>query len=217
MNHKNPDVDRFDDRLAAVYSRTENKEQQYDEWAKTYDSDLLDDLGYVAFREASDIFIDVVPDRNCRVLDVACGTGLAGEYLKQHGYQNIDGVDLSGKMMAIARQREVYHATWQHDFTGPADLNELYDAVLCVGMFSYAIPKISDMHNVVNCARPGATCVITINGAAWQELELEPEVYREADLNGFTIEEIRKARYIEKEGIDSRVLVITRKREHVLT
>ena len=38
----------------AAYSRTENKEQQYDEWAQTYDSDLVDDLGYVAFREVGE-------------------------------------------------------------------------------------------------------------------------------------------------------------------
>ena len=34
MNEKKPDVQRFDPRLAAAYSRTENKEQQYDEWRK---------------------------------------------------------------------------------------------------------------------------------------------------------------------------------------
>ncbi len=30
MNGDNPNLERFDERLAAVYGRTENKEQQYD-------------------------------------------------------------------------------------------------------------------------------------------------------------------------------------------
>ncbi len=210
MTSKKPNVDRFDNRLSAVYSRTENKEQQYDEWAATYDNDLLDDLGYVAFREAGEIFMAVVPDKNYRILDVACGTGLAGEYLKQHGYRNIDGADLSTEMMAIAGQRDVYQSTWQHDSTQSAALDDLYDAVLCVGMFSYAVPKISDMHNVVNCVKPGGVCVITVNGAAWRDLGLELEVFGEASLHGFAIEDIRIANYIENEGIDSRVLVIRR-------
>ena len=210
MNHKKPDVERFDKRLAAAYSRTENKEQQYDEWAQTYDSDLVDDLGYVAFKDASDIFMEMVTDKNARILDVACGTGLAGAYLKARGYGHIDGADLSMEMMALANKREIYQSTWQHDFTTPAVLDHLYDAVLCVGMFSYAIPKISDMHNVVSCVSPGAVCVITVNGAAWQELDLEPEVYKEAVAHGFEIEQIREAGYIENQGIDSRVLIIRR-------
>ncbi len=120
MNGDNPNLERFDERLAAVYGRTENKEQQYDEWAQTYDSDLVDDLGYVAFSEAGDIFMEVVTDRSARILDVACGTGLAGAYLQRHGYLHVDGADLSTKMMEVASQRGLYHSTWQHDFTRPA-------------------------------------------------------------------------------------------------
>ncbi len=210
MKQSPPDVQRFDDRLAAAYSRTDNKEQQYDEWASTYDTDLIDDLGYVAFKDAGDIFMEVAADRNARVLDVACGTGLAGQYLKENGYTNIHGADLSTEMMAIANKRQIYLSTWQHDFTKPAEPVELYDALLCVGMFSYAVPEISDMHNVVNCVKPGSICVITVNGAAWKDLDLESQVYQEAQRSGFTIEQIRESGYIEKEGIDSRVLVIRR-------
>jgi len=208
MKQKPPDLQRFDDRLAAAYSRTDNKEKQYDDWASTYDSDLVDDLGYVAYRDAGDIFMEVAPNRKARVVDVACGTGLAGQYLKENGYSNIHGADLSTEMMAIAHKRQIYLSTWQHDFTKPAKLDELYDALLCVGMFSYSVPEISDMHNVVNCVKPGSVCVITVNGAAWKDLDLERQVYQEADRSGFTIEQVKESGYIEKEGIDSRVLVI---------
>jgi trans-aconitate methyltransferase len=210
MKENKPDLQRFDDRLSAAYSRTDNKEQQYDDWASTYDTDLIDDLGYVAYRDAGDIFIDVAPDRDARVVDVACGTGLAGQYLKQNGYTNIHGADLSTEMMAIAHKRQIYLSTWQHDFTKPAEPTELYDSLLCVGMFSYAVPEISDMHNVVNCVKPGSVCVITVNGAAWKDLGLESKVYQEAERSGFTIEQVLESGYIEKEGIDSRVLVIRR-------
>lgn len=210
MTANKPDLSRFDDRLAAAYSRTENKEQQYDEWAKTYDADLVDDLGYVAFRDASDVFMEVVPDKKCRILDVACGTGLAGKYLGEHGYDNIDGADLSTEMMALANDQGIYQSTWQHDFTKPVNLDKLYDALLCVGMFSYAIPKISDMHNVINCVKPESICVIAVNGAAWQDLNLEPALYEEAEDHQFEIIEIREAGYIENQNIDSKVLVIRR-------
>ena len=210
MNDKKPNVDRFDPRLAAAYSRTENKEQQYDEWAATYDSDLVDDMGYVAHIDAGNVFMEVGPDKDCAILDVACGTGLAGQYLQSHQYTKIDGVDLSTKMLDIARERSIYRHLFQHDFTRPFESENLYDALLCVGMFSYAVPKISDMHNVVNCVHPGASCVITVNGAAWDDLELEEQLEEESSRHGFTVEKIVEAGYIREQGIGSKILVIRR-------
>ena len=138
------------------------------------------------------------------------GTGLVGEYLSEIGYLRIDGADFSPEMLARADKREVYQALWQHDFTTAKKLNRPYDALICVGLFSFAVPKISDLHHVVNCVRQNGICVVTVNGAAWRQLELESAVLQESELHGFKIEEIHKAGYIQKEGIDARVLVIRR-------
>jgi predicted TPR repeat methyltransferase len=210
MSKKKIEVNQFDDRLAAAYNRTEDKEQQYDDWAASYDTDLVDDMQYVAFKDASDLFFDIVADTECRILDVACGTGLVGEYMQAHGYSNIEGADFSKAMLQLADKRGVYRSTWQHDFTKARQLDNLFDAIICVGLFSFAVPKISDLHHVVNCVKPGGICVITVNGAAWRQLDLEPEVYAEAAAHNFVIEQILTAGYIQKEGIDARVLVIKR-------
>ena len=210
MPENKPELNRFDPRLAAAYSRTENKEQQYDDWASTYDADLVDDLGYVAHVDAGNVFMEIIQDRALKILDVACGTGLAGQYLRLHNYTRIDGVDLSGKMLEIARGRGIYQNLMQHDFTKPMSLESCYDALLCVGMFAYAVPKISDMHNVVNCVKPGGTCVITINGAAWEDLDLGLQVEKESSLHNFTVAQIIDAGYIQEQGIGSKILVVIR-------
>ena len=210
MNKKDADIDQFDPRLAAVYQPRDDKQQHYDEWAASYDADLVDELDYVAFRDAGDIFAGLVGDRHCRVLDVACGTGLAGAYLRELGYRHVDGVDFSREMLARAERRDCYHRLWQHDFTTPPQLERPYEALICVGLFSFALPEISDLHHVVNCVRSGGTCVITVNGAAWRQLQLEPEVYRVAAEHEFSIEDIVEAGYIRQQGIDSRVLIIRR-------
>jgi predicted TPR repeat methyltransferase len=208
MKRKPPGVQRFDDRLSKVYSATENKEQQYDEWAATYESDLVNDLDYVAHKEAGNKFSVVVPDKSAKILDVACGTGLVGEYLRSLGYSNIHGVDFSMNMIAISRDRDIYQSIWQHDFTRPVIQEGQYDALICVGLFAYTIPGISDMHNVVNCVKPGGICVITVNGSAWVDLGLESQLMAEATHHNFVIEQITQTQYIKKEGIDARVLVI---------
>ena len=35
----------------------------------------------------------------CRILDVACGTGLIGKYLAEKGFKNISGCDISSNML----------------------------------------------------------------------------------------------------------------------
>ncbi len=70
MSNKKIDIEQYDARLAAAYAREEDKQQQYDEWAASYDADLVDDLEYVAWRDAGDIFAGLVADRSLRVLDV---------------------------------------------------------------------------------------------------------------------------------------------------
>ncbi len=210
MSKKDIDVETFDPRLAAVYRHRDDKLRHYDEWAESYDADLVDDLDYVAHREAGDIFAELVGDRSSRVLDVACGTGLVGEYLAGLGYDRIDGADFSGEMLSRAAAREVYRDLWQHDFTQPKRLDPAYDALICVGLFSFALPEIRHLHHVVECVAAGGSCVITVNGAAWRQLELEPEVRAAADRHGFVIERIIEAGYIREQDIDARVLVIRR-------
>ncbi|MCY4228427.1 MAG: methyltransferase domain-containing protein [Gammaproteobacteria bacterium] len=205
-----PEIERFDDRLSRVYDPKGDKARLYDEWASTYDEDLLNDLGYVAHSEVGAIFTELVADTSTAILDVACGTGLAGQFLRQRGYQRIDGVDFSEGMLDLVRSRDIYQQTWQHDFTKPASIDTLYQALICVGLFSYHVPRVSDMHNVVNCVEPGGLCLISVNGAAWTELGLEPLVYQEADDHEFTIIEIRETGYIRNENINARVLIIQR-------
>lgn len=210
MTKKDTDLQRFDARLAAVYTRRDDKKQHYDQWAADYDADLVDDLEYIAYRDAGDIFAARMGDRNCRILDVACGTGLAGAYLAELGYRCIDGADFSPGMLALAAKRGCYDALWQHDFTTPKQLEQSYDALLCVGLFSFALPEISDLHHVVNCVEAGGLCIITVNGAAWRQLQLEEAVYQAVKRHDFRLEEIIEAGYIQKQGIDSRILVIRR-------
>ena len=210
MRKKNIDAANFDPRLAAVYRQREDKLRHYDQWAESYDADLVDDLDYVAHRDAGDIFAELVGDRSCRVLDVACGTGLVGEHLAGLGYDCIDGADFSAEMLSRAAARKVYRDLWQHDFTRPKQLDRAYDALICVGLFSFASPGVGDLHHVIECAAAGGICVITVNGAAWRQLELEPEVHAAADRHGFGIEQIIEAGYIRGQDIDARVLVIRR-------
>ena len=68
--------DKLDARLNRVYSNPGDKQALFDDWAPTYDNDLVNELGYVADAEACRRLVEMVPDRNARILDAGCGTGL---------------------------------------------------------------------------------------------------------------------------------------------
>ncbi len=210
MKDKQPDADQLDARLAAVYRGRVDKQQHYDNWAASYDADLVDDLDYVAWRAAGDLFAARVDERDQPVLDVACGTGLVGEHLRGLGFGQVDGADFSAEMLAIAEKRGVYRDLWQHDFTRRRLPQPNYAALICVGMFSFTDPAITDLHHVVNCVRPGGLCVITVNGAAWRQLGLEAGARDAAAEHGFTILETLTMDYIRGQNIDARALVIRR-------
>ena len=48
---------------------------------------------------------DVFPhaNKNIKILDAGAGTGIIGEMLVKQGYTNIDGLDISQKMLDILR------------------------------------------------------------------------------------------------------------------
>jgi len=50
--------------------------------------------------------LNLPEDRSCLLLDIGCGSGLCGEELSEHGHEWI-GLDISGDMLNVAREREV--------------------------------------------------------------------------------------------------------------
>ena len=198
----------IDRRLSDLYSSNENKEQTYDRWATTYESDLVSDMEYVAHKHAAKLFREYVREFDVRILDVACGTGLVGAELNNFGYKLIDGTDFSAEMLRVAGERGVYQKVFKHDFTQPLDLTEKYDALICVGLFAFHEPKITDLIHVLHTVKPAQYCIVTVNGAAWRELGLKKAIRHEAARHNFEIEKIVKTGYIKNEGIDGRVVVI---------
>ena len=208
MTTDNFEMDKIDDRLAKMYTSDEDKQAKYDDWASSYESDLVNEMDYVAHIDASKVFQSLVPQRESKILDVACGTGLVGEELQNMGYVNVDGCDFSAEMINVSRDRKVYQQLFQHDFTQPLENQRVYDALICVGLFSFSIPRIHHMIHVINAVKPNGLCVITVNGAAWRELDHEQSVRSEAEKHNFIIEDIISAGYIQKENIDSKILII---------
>ncbi len=184
------------DELAAAYA----------EWAQAYDHDLLDELGYVAPLIASESLVAQLDDRQARILDAGCGTGIVGTLLHQHGFTRIDGFDYSGDMLDQARSKSVYSELIQGDLMAPLAIpDDRYDAVISVGTFTCAHVGPQALPELARITRPGGRVCFTVRDQAWEE-----EPYREtldalAEAGVWACVEERTTPYIEKEGSECRV------------
>jgi predicted TPR repeat methyltransferase len=56
------------------------------------------------------------------VIDIGCGTGLAGQALTGHGFTIIDGLDYSAEMLKVAAGHGIYRKLIEADLTKSLDL-----------------------------------------------------------------------------------------------
>lgn len=202
---------KIDSRLSRVYDHRGDRRELFDNWAATYDHDLVDDLGYVADAEACRSFVSLVTDRRARILDAGCGTGLVGRRLHRAGYTNIHGIDYSAKMLDAARAAGVYQSLAQHDLTLPVETGHPYDAAIAVGVFAFSVPSAEHLVNITRGLKPDGIALVTVNGKAWMEVDWGSR------LDGFNrdcrearLVDVRTIDYLTTDGIDGRLLTLER-------
>src|SRR5688572_25439598 len=100
--------------------------QGYGEWVRTYEQTVLDEMDLRLLDRLTTI--DWSAPR--LILDLACGTGRIGAWLKPRCPATIDGVDLTPEMLAVAQRRALYRTLSVADITATGLPGETYD--LCI-------------------------------------------------------------------------------------
>ena len=96
------------------------------------------------------------------ILDLGCGTGLCGIALRPFA-RRLDGVDLSPKMIANARERDVYDHLEVNELTDYLDCcGQAYDIAAAGDVFVY-IGELEPVFKAVRQRlRPGGAFVFTV-------------------------------------------------------
>ncbi len=156
-------------KLQVAYTSRNNQEleQQYDQWAKAYDTDIQQEYGWPAPRLIAEIFARYVP-KNARVLDAGAGTGLSGKALSKLGYHYLIAIDLSRGMLEEARNKKVYRELHRMVMGEPLDFpDNSFDAVVSVGAMTMGHAAPGSLDELVRVTRSGGHIVFT----------LRPDVY----------------------------------------
>jgi predicted TPR repeat methyltransferase len=87
----------------------ENIAEHYNELSKHYEEIYLR-AGWHDPLKCAELAKHFIGDNaaTANVLDMGCGTGLVGQYLKERGFNNIVGIDASAGMIEKARTKNVY-------------------------------------------------------------------------------------------------------------
>ena len=109
----------------------------YQKWAPSYDNELTENQ-YVTPLRCAQILSDYIKNKNIKILDIGCGTGLSGFALKKIGFKSIDGLDHSEEMLKIAEQKKIYQSLFNLDLNNSTYFNYNYDAIIAAGVISPA-------------------------------------------------------------------------------
>lgn len=156
--------------LERIYGLDDEAEVRafYDEAAGTYDEILLEDVGYVSPTICAEALAAHLPDRSARIVDLGCGTGLAGAALSALGYENIDGIDFSREMLAVADSRGCYRKLAAGDLNSGLDIADgAYAAAVSVGVLGqHVLPAALDEY--VRLVEPGGIVCFSVNERAFE-------------------------------------------------
>ena len=119
-----------------------------------YDNHLIKVLNYNAFEHVAKDLASVLPRLDARILDVGTGTGLTGQALANLGFKNIDGWDISEKILEEAKKKKVYRNLLKINLNeSKSPVVSRYDAAVSSGTFTKghvkhnALPYIIEILN----------------------------------------------------------------------
>ncbi|MCP5001649.1 MAG: class I SAM-dependent methyltransferase [Hyphomicrobiales bacterium] len=103
------------------------------------------------------------------LLDAGCGTGLSGPALQALDYDNLEGLDLSEEMLAIAGSRKVYRdlkqAALGKELPWPDDY---FAAFFSTGVFTQGHAPASALDELARITRPGGYAILTVRDTVWE-------------------------------------------------
>jgi len=156
--------------LDVVYGAAggEDVASRYDAWADRYDAEMAI-LGYRHPTICLALLTRFVPKASGPILDAGAGTGLLGEWTAIAGYDAVEALDISEKMLAIARAKNIYSACHVGAMGKPLPFeDDRFAAVVSAGVFTVGHVGAEGLDELVRITRPGGIVILTIKDTLWQ-------------------------------------------------
>ena len=134
----------------------------YDNWAEDYERNVAS-WGYTTPAVAAGLFGRYVKPEGGPVLDAGAGTGITGEILALLGYKDIVGIDVSPKMLELARRKGAYRELREMELGGQLDLpSDAFSAVVSTGVFTAGHAPPESFDDLIRVTKPGGHMIFSV-------------------------------------------------------
>jgi len=183
---------------------TEEIMKYYDEWGTNnkYNKDMIE-WDYTGPKETVNTFKKYAKNKEMKIYDAGCGTGLVGVELKKNGYTNFDGVDLSQKLLDLVPSG-LYKNLSKADLNRPLNIKDNeYDAVLCVGTFTFGHVKPPALDKFIRITKNKGLLCFTINEGIYEEYGFDKKIKELTENNLWKKKEFFKSNYISSKDVNA--------------
>ncbi len=200
--------------LAAVSGKDVkiDPESHYDNWARKYENELLNEYGYCAHIIASEALLKYETRKDCEIIDIGCGTGLVAEKLISLGFLNITGLDVSSKMIAIAEGKGIYKKLYKKRVEDlDNSINETFDVLMCVGSFGMGHIGPESLKTLVDFVSQGSIVVIFMNAEPFALQDYNKFIEKLVSLNIIEVIAIDDHNYMSKIDRPGKLIIFRRR------
>ena len=176
----------------------------YQDWTynNKYNKDMVD-WNYTAPQETVSILKKYALNKNSKILDAGCGTGLVGIELKKYSYLNIEGVDFSQSMLDLVPQN-IYKKIEKIDLNKALKFKDnIYDAIMCVGTFTYGHVKPQALDELIRITKNKGFICFTINEGIYEEYGFDNKIKELSNNKSWDVKEFFKSDYITTKNVDA--------------
>ncbi len=183
---------------------TDEVMRYYDEWGKKnkYDKDM-EDWNYTGPKETSKIFNKYSSNKDIKIYDAGCGTGLVGVELKKYGFSNFYGADLSQKLLDLV-PKGLYQTLDKVNLNKSIDKNDnSYDAVMCVGTFTFGHVKPQALDEFIRITKNKGLICFTINEGIHEKYGFDKKIKQLKNDSLWKKVEFFKSDYIASKDVNA--------------
>ena len=183
---------------------TDEVMKYYDAWGikNKYNQDMVD-WNYSGPKETAQVFKRYAKNKDIKIYDAGCGTGLVGVELKKLGYKYFDGGDLSQKLLDLV-PKELYQNLSKVDLNKNIEIkNNTYDAIMCVGTFTFAHVKPHALDEFVRIVKNKGLICFTINEGIYEEYGFDKKIDELKKNKSWDVKEFFKSDYISSKDVNA--------------
>ena len=176
----------------------------YDEWGinNKYDQDMLD-WNYTGPKETSAVFNKYQKNKDLKIYDAGCGTGLVGVELKKYGFSNFYGADLSQKLLDLV-PNGLYKKLKKVDLNQKINEEDnFFEAVMCVGTFTFGHVKPLALDEFIRITKDEGYICFTINEGIYEEYGFDKKIEQLNKDNKWKEIEFFKSNYIASKDVNA--------------